>query len=66
MQYQLIVLSYGDVAAVSTIGLPNDRAWDHATQFSGQYTITTKLYRLPDLSRAYRYVAITGNRKPNS
>jgi uncharacterized membrane protein len=65
MQYEVVVLRNSDVVAIWSISLPDDHVWDHATRFTGQYTITAKLYRLPDLSHVYRYAAIEGNGVPN-
>jgi len=66
IQYKLVVWHNKRVAATWEFNLANGRAWQQATQFSDRYTITAKLYRLPDASSAYRYVVIQGDRTPSS
>jgi hypothetical protein len=61
-RYKLILFHNNRVAAVWNLNLPNGRAWQRAAQFTGRYTITAKLYRLPDVSTVYQYVSISGNR----
>ena len=63
IRYKLVLFHNNRVAAAWTLDLPNGRAWQRVTQFSDRYTITAKLYRLPDLSSAYRYVVINGSRE---
>ena len=61
-RYKLVLFHSNRVAAIWNLDLPNGRAWQRATQFTGRYTITAKLYRLPDVASVYRYVSISGNR----
>lgn len=61
-RYKLVLFRNSRVAAIWNFDLPNGRAWLRTTQFSGRYTITAKLYRLPNISSVYRYVSISDNR----
>lgn len=60
--YKLVLFRDSHVAATWTLDLSNGRAWQRATPFTGFDTITVKLYRLPDVSRAYRYVTIVADK----
>ena len=64
IKYKLVVFHNSRVTATWSLNLANGRAWQQATQFSDSYTITAKLYLLPDVSRAYRYVVLNGDRTP--
>jgi hypothetical protein len=66
ISYKLVLFHNSSVAATWNLNLPSGRAWQRATQSSDRYTITAKLYRLPDVSRAYRYVVLDGDRTPGS
>jgi uncharacterized membrane protein len=61
-RYKLVLFHSNRVAAIWNLDLPNGRTWQRATQFTDRYTITAKLYRLPDVSSVYRYASISGNR----
>jgi uncharacterized membrane protein len=61
-RYKLVLFRNNRATAVWNLDLPNDRAWQQATQFTDRYTISAKLYRLPDVSSVYRYVSISSNR----
>jgi hypothetical protein len=60
VRYKLILFHDTQVAATWNLDLPNGQSWQRATKFSHSYTIMAKLYRLPDISVAYRYVFIDG------
>jgi hypothetical protein len=60
MHYELVLFHDKGAVATWTLDLPNGRTWQQTTQFTGRYTVTAKLYRLPDLSSAYRYVFMDG------
>lgn len=62
IRYKLVLFRDSRVAATWTLDLSNGRAWQRATQFTGFDTITAKLYRLPDVSGAYRYVTIVADK----
>jgi hypothetical protein len=62
VRYRLVLYSDSRVAATWNLDLPNGRAWQRATQFTGFDTLTAKLYRLPNVSSAYRYVTIEATR----
>jgi uncharacterized membrane protein len=62
VRYKLILFYDTQVAATWDLNLSNGQTWQRATKFTSSYTITAKLYRLPDISSAYRYVVIDGPR----
>jgi hypothetical protein len=66
VRYELVLSRNSRATATWILDLPNGRTWQRATQFTGLYTITAKLYRLPDLSRAYRYVVMDRNGESSS
>jgi uncharacterized membrane protein len=61
-RYKLVLLHNNRVADTWNLDLPNGRAWQRAAEFTDRYTITAKLYRLPNVSAVYQYVSISGNR----
>jgi hypothetical protein len=63
VRYKLVVFHDTQVAATWDLNLSNGQTWQRATTFSSKYTITAKLYRLPNVSDAYRYVVIDGPAK---
>jgi hypothetical protein len=65
-RYRLVLLRKGRPAAVWNFTLTNGQTWHRSPAFAGRYTIAANLYRLPDLSRPYRYVAIDGDGAPRS
>ena len=60
--YRLVLLRDGQVSATWNLRLANGRTWQRSVPFTGKYTLTANLYRLPDLTHPYRYVS-TGNTK---
>jgi hypothetical protein len=58
--YRLVLLRDGQVSATWNLRLANGRTWQRPVPFTGKYTLTANLYRLPDLTHPYRYVS-TGN-----
>jgi uncharacterized membrane protein len=60
-RYRLVLFRNNRISASWNLDLPNGRTWQRATQFTSHVTITAKLYRLPDVSSAYRYVSISGS-----
>jgi uncharacterized membrane protein len=61
-RYRLVLFRNNRTAATWNLDLPNGRAWQQTTSFADRSTISAKLYRLPDVSRVYRYVSISANR----
>jgi hypothetical protein len=61
-RYKLVLFYGARVADSWDIDLSNGQTWRRATKFTSSYTITAKLYRLPDISAAYRYVVLAGPR----
>lgn len=61
-RYRLVLFRNDRTAATWNLDLPNGRAWQHTTQFADRPIISAKLYRLPNVSRVYRYVSISDNR----
>jgi len=62
VRYRLVLFDDSHVSATWTLDLSNGRSWERATQFTGFDTLTAKLYRLPDLSSAYRYVTVVSDK----
>jgi len=60
--YRLVLLRNGQVSATWDLTLANGRTWQRSVPFTGKYTLTANLYRLPDLTHPYRYVS-TGSTK---
>jgi uncharacterized membrane protein len=60
VRYKLVLFYDTRVAKTWALDLSNGQTWRQATKFTSRYTITAKLYRLPEISRAYRYVVIAG------
>jgi hypothetical protein len=60
--YRLVLLRNGRVSATWNLTLANGRTWQRSVPFTGTYTLTANLYRLPDLAHPYRYVS-TGSTK---
>jgi uncharacterized membrane protein len=65
VRYKLVLFYDTQVVANWALDLSNGQTWQRATKFTSRYTITAKLYRLPDVSSAYRYVVIDGPRNPS-
>jgi uncharacterized membrane protein len=61
-RYRLVLFRNNRTAAVWSLDLPNGREWQKTTQLTDHSTVSAKLYRLPDVSRVYRYVSISGKR----
>lgn len=55
--YRLVLLSNGHVSATWNLTLGSGRTWQRAVPLTGTQTLTANLYRLPDLTHPYRYVA---------
>jgi uncharacterized membrane protein len=63
VRYRLVLFSDSRPAASWSLDLSNGRVWQQTTQFTGFDTLTAKLYRLPNVKRAYRYVTIEADKK---
>ncbi len=63
-QYRLILLHNGQPTTVWTFALANGQTWRRSPAFTGHFTITADLYRLPDSSRLYRHVTIPSDGHP--
>jgi uncharacterized membrane protein len=57
IRYRLILYRNGRIARTWNLTLANDHTWVSTAKF-GNYTISADLFRLPDLLRVYRNVAI--------
>ena len=55
--YRLVLLRGGQVGASWNLTLANGRTWQRVVPLTGNYIFTANLYRLPDLTHPYRYVA---------
>jgi hypothetical protein len=56
--YRLVLLHNGRLNAIWNLTLADGQTWQRAVPFSDKTTIAAELYRLPNLSRRYRYVAV--------
>ena len=66
MQYRVVLLHNGHPASRWTFSLGSGRSWHQSPVVTGRYTITVDLFRLPDVTRPYRHVTLTGEGAPNS
>jgi uncharacterized membrane protein len=60
--YRLVVLNNQLVSATWNFTLANGKTWQRSVPFTGTYTLTADLYRLPDLAHPYRYVTTHGSK----
>jgi hypothetical protein len=58
--YRLVLLRNGHQNATWNLTLAEGKTWQQAVPFSDKYTLAAELYRLPDLTHRYRYVAVAG------
>jgi hypothetical protein len=65
-RYRLVLLRNGRVRATWNLALADGQTWQRAVLFSGKDALAANLYRLPDLTHAYRHVAADGDRAPGS
>lgn len=61
MRYRLVLARDGHPAAVWNLILANGQIWHRSPQYPNRYTISVNLFRLPDVSRPYRYVVLDGH-----
>jgi uncharacterized membrane protein len=54
--YRLVLLRNHHVSATWNLTLADGQTWQRSMPFTGKYTLTANLYRLPDLTHPYRYV----------
>jgi hypothetical protein len=59
--YRLVLLRNGHVSATWNLTLADGGTWQQTVPFTGTYTLSANLYRLPDLARPYRYVSTGTN-----
>ena len=55
-RYRLVLLRKSHVSATWNLTLTDGQTWRQMIPVTGGYPIVAKLYRLPDLTQAYRYV----------
>ncbi len=64
-RYRLVLLRNGHASATWNLTLFDGQTWQRAVPFTDKYTtIAANLYRLPDLTHPYRYVATDGDKGP--
>lgn len=63
-RYRLVLLRNGQVLATWNLALADGQTWQRAVPFTGQYVLAANLYRLPDLTHAYRHVATSSDLAP--
>src|ERR1017187_6414341 len=59
-RYRLVLRRRGHPTVSWNLTLANGQTWQRSPVISGHYIIMANLYRLPDLTHPYRYVAIVG------
>lgn len=65
-RYRLVLRRNGQVSGTWNLTLANGRTWQRTVPFTGKFTLSAKLYRLPDLTHPYRYVATGPTAVPGS
>ena len=63
---RLVLARDGHTAAIWNLVLANGEAWHRSPQYPSRYAISVNLFRLPDVSRPYRHVALDANGAPSS
>jgi hypothetical protein len=64
--YRLVLLLNGQTSATWNLTLANGQTWQRWVSFTGKYTLTANLYRLPDLTHPYRYVSTDSTKAAGS
>jgi uncharacterized membrane protein len=62
--YLVVLWDNGHPAAIWKFTLANGQTWHQSPRYSDRYPILVKLYRLPDVTSAYRYVTLGGDKTP--
>jgi hypothetical protein len=62
IRYRLVLLRNGHVSGTWNLALSDGQTWQRTVTFTARYSIAADLYRLPDLTHPYRYVATDGDR----
>ncbi len=65
MRYRLVVARNGRTTAIWNVDLADGQTWHRSPQYPSRYGISVNLFRLPDVSRPYRHVALNGNGTPS-
>jgi hypothetical protein len=65
-RYRLVLLRHGSVSATWALTLADGQTWRRTIWYPNRRAIAADLYRLPNLSRPYRHVAIASDRAPGS
>lgn len=65
MRYRLVVARNGHTTATWNLVLANGQAWHRSPQYPNRYAISVNLFRLPDVIRPYRHVALEGDGTPS-
>jgi hypothetical protein len=62
MRYRVVLVDHGHTAATWNLILANGQAWHLSAQYPVRYNISVNLFRLPDVTQAYRHVTLEANR----
>ena len=65
-QYRLVLVHNKRTVASWNLTLANGQTWQRSVSYNGTFIIGATLYRLPDLTHAYRHVFIEGERSAAS
>jgi hypothetical protein len=62
VQYRVVLERNNHRAAIWNLSLANGQTWRRSSIFPARYTISVNLFRLPEVDKPYRYVALYGHR----
>lgn len=61
IRYRVVLERNSHKTAVWDLSLANGHTWHRTSSFSDRYTISVNLFRLPEVSKPYRHVALYGH-----
>jgi Protein of unknown function (DUF1616) len=61
VRYRVVLERNNHRAAIWNLSLTNGQTWHRSSTFPNRYTISVNLFRLPEVSKPYRYVALYGH-----
>jgi uncharacterized membrane protein len=64
VQYQLKIWDNGKLVSTRDLTLADGQVWQLWPRYSDRYSISVNLFRLPDLTKPYRYAALAATETP--
>ena len=61
MRYRIVLMRDNHREAIWNLSLANGQTWHRSSSSPNRYTISVNLFRLPEVSKPYRYVALYGH-----